>query len=90
MPKLTVKTEPCRENLLESLQNPSEGVQYLNACLEDEDAHVFLLAIRDVAAAQGGIGAVSRTAPRGSVQPAPPTEAPNRIVSLLVEHYAAL
>ena len=62
MPKLTVKTESYRESLLESLRNPDEAVQYLNACLEDEDARVFLLALRDVAEAHGGIRALSRTA----------------------------
>src|ERR1035441_7154465 len=62
MPKPTVKTEPYRESLLESLKNPEEAAQYLNACLEDEDAHVFLLALRDVADAHGGIRALSRTA----------------------------
>ena len=62
MPKATVKTEPYRENLLESLRNPDEAAQYLNACLEDEDARVFLLALRDVADARGGIRALSRDA----------------------------
>jgi probable addiction module antidote protein len=62
MPRLAVKTEPYRESLLESLRNPEEAAQYLNACLEDEDARVFLLALRDVAEAHGGIRALSRTA----------------------------
>jgi probable addiction module antidote protein len=62
MPKLTVKTESYRESLLESLRNPDEAAQYLNACLEDEDPHVFLLALRDVADAHGGIRALSHTA----------------------------
>jgi len=62
MPKLMVKTEPYRKSLLESLRNPDEAAQYLNACLEDEDARVFLLALRDVAEAHGGIRALSRTA----------------------------
>ena len=44
MPKPTVKTESYRESLLESLRDPDEAAQYLNACLEDEDARVFLLA----------------------------------------------
>ena len=47
---------------MESLGNPDEAAQYLNACLEDEDARVFLLALRDVAGARGGIKAVSRDA----------------------------
>jgi probable addiction module antidote protein len=61
MPKLTVKTEPYRESLLESLRNPDEAAEYLNGCLQDEDARVFLLALRDVAEAHGGVGALSRT-----------------------------
>jgi probable addiction module antidote protein len=62
MPRATVKTEPYRDNLLESLKNPEEAAQYLNACLEDDDARVFLLALRDVADARGGIRALSRDA----------------------------
>ncbi len=54
MPKQTIKTESYRESLLESLQNPEDAAQYLNACLEDEDARVFLMALRDVAEARGG------------------------------------
>ncbi|HWZ29754.1 MAG TPA: addiction module antidote protein [Bryobacteraceae bacterium] len=60
MPKLLGNTESYRERLLESLRNPLEATQYLNACLEDEDARVFLLALRDVAEAHGGIRALSR------------------------------
>jgi probable addiction module antidote protein len=61
MPKLAAKTEPYQESLLKALRNPDEAAEYLNACLEDEDAHVFLLALRDVAEARGGIRALSRT-----------------------------
>ena len=60
MPKPTVKTELYREGLLESLRNPDEAAHYLNACLEDEDRRVFLLALRDIADAHGGVGALSR------------------------------
>jgi probable addiction module antidote protein len=60
MPRLTDKTESYRKVLLESLKNPEEAAHYLNACLEDDDAHVFLLALRDVADAHGGIRALSR------------------------------
>jgi probable addiction module antidote protein len=62
MPKPVPKTESYRENLLESLKNPDEAAQYLNACLEDEDARVFLMALRDVADAHGGVRAVSSAA----------------------------
>jgi len=61
MPKPTVKAESYRESLLEALRSPDEAAQYLNACLEDGDARVFLLALRDVAEAHGGIRALSRT-----------------------------
>jgi probable addiction module antidote protein len=60
MPKPTVRTESYRESLLESLKNPDEAAQYLNACLEDEDGRAFLLALRDVADARGGIRTLSR------------------------------
>ena len=62
MPRPTVRTESYRESLLKSLANPDEAAQYLNACLEDEDAWVFLLALRDVADARGGIRSLSRDA----------------------------
>ena len=62
MPKPTVKTKPYRESLLDSLKDPDEAAQYLNACLEDEDERVFLLALRDVADAHGGIRVLSRNA----------------------------
>ena len=39
--------------LIESLKDPEEAKAYLNAALEDEDYHVFLLALRDVATAFG-------------------------------------
>jgi probable addiction module antidote protein len=59
MRKAMVKTDSYRESLLESLRDPDEAAQYLNACLEDEDPRVFLLALRDVADARGGIRALS-------------------------------
>ena len=62
MPRTLVSTESYHESLLESLKNPDEAAQYLNACLEDDDARVFLLALRDVAEARGGIRALSRDA----------------------------
>ena len=44
------------ENVLdEDLRDPAEAVGYLNACLEDGDPEVFLLALRDVARARGGL-----------------------------------
>lgn len=59
MPRALVSTTAYRENLLESLKDPEEAAQYLNACLQDDDARVFLLALRDVAEARGGIRTLS-------------------------------
>ena len=39
--------------LLEDLQDPEEAAAYLEACLEDEDPAIFLLALRQVANAKG-------------------------------------
>lgn len=62
MPKRAASTESYRDSLLESLKDENEAAQYLNACLEDDDPRVFLLALRDVAEARGGIRTLSRTA----------------------------
>jgi len=48
------------EYLIESLKNPEEAAGYLNAALDDDDMEVFLLALRNVAQAQGGIGKLSQ------------------------------
>ena len=61
MPKITKTTEPYRDGLLKALKKPGDAAHYLNACLEDEDPRVFLLALRDVADAHGGIGALAES-----------------------------
>jgi probable addiction module antidote protein len=60
MPKRTGETESYRDNLLESLTNPEDAANYLNACFAGEDPRVFLLALGNVADAHGGILALSR------------------------------
>lgn len=50
------KVRDYKEHLLEQLQDPDEAAAYLNAALQDNDPHVFLLALRDIAEAQGGMG----------------------------------
>ena len=62
MPRAAIRTESYREKLLESLRDADEAAHYLSACLEDEDPRVFLLALRDVADAHGGVRALSREA----------------------------
>ena len=44
---------PYVEMLRERLQDPLYAAAYLNACLEDDDPDVFLLALHDVAGACG-------------------------------------
>ena len=46
-------TKNYQESLLQALQNPQEAAEYLTAALEDGDSAVFLLALRNVADAQG-------------------------------------
>ena len=53
------KTESYKKQLLKSLKDPEAAAHYLNACLEDEDPEVFLLALRDVAEARGGMRVVA-------------------------------
>lgn len=44
-----------QEYLLNSLKDPKEASNYLNAALEGGDIKVFLLALSNVAKAQGGV-----------------------------------
>jgi probable addiction module antidote protein len=49
------KSRRYEDVLDEDLQDRTEALGYLNACLEDGDPEVFLLALRDVARARGGV-----------------------------------
>ncbi len=49
------KTRSYKKSLIERLKEPKEAAAYLNAALEDDDLSVFLVALRDVATAHGGI-----------------------------------
>ena len=49
------KSRRYEDVLDEDHENPVEAADYLNACLEDDDPEVFLLALRDVARARGGV-----------------------------------
>ncbi len=50
------------EYLDERLQDPARAVGYLNASLEGGDPNVFLLALRDVARARGGVAKLAENA----------------------------
>jgi len=47
------------DSLIEQLKDPREASEYLNACLEDSE-EVFLLGLRNVVEARGGVGNLSR------------------------------
>lgn len=47
------KTKPFHDYLVESLKDPEEAAEYLNAVLEENDPKLFLAALRDVADAYG-------------------------------------
>jgi probable addiction module antidote protein len=49
------KSKAYQTELIESLRNPREAEDYLNAALEEDDPELFLLALRNVAEAQGGV-----------------------------------
>lgn len=51
-----------KELLKERLKSPKEAAAYLNAALEDEDPGVFLVALRDIAEANGGMTHLAREA----------------------------
>lgn len=52
-----------KEHLIESLKDPKEASAYLESCLEEaietREFGVFLLAVRDVVEAQGGVSNIS-------------------------------
>jgi len=48
-----------QKDLIESLKDPQEAAAYLNAALEDGDRESFLLALRNIAEANGGMKAVA-------------------------------
>ena len=48
------------DDLIESLKDPEHALGYLNAALEENHAPTFLLGLKYVARAQGGISKLSR------------------------------
>ncbi|MBI5885915.1 MAG: putative addiction module antidote protein [Deltaproteobacteria bacterium] len=59
---MTKKKTSYQEDLIEALKDPREAAEYLNAAIEDGDKEVFLLAMRNVAEAHGGMSAVAKKA----------------------------
>jgi len=51
-----------QKDLIEALKDPREAAAYLNAALEEGDKDAFLLALRNIAEANGGMKAVAEKA----------------------------
>lgn len=56
------KSKSYKTLLQERLKSPEEAAAYLNAALEDEDPGIFLVALRDIAAANGGMTHLAKEA----------------------------
>lgn len=56
------KITEYQKDLIEALKDPCEAAAYLNAAIEEGYREVFLLALRNVAEANGGMGAVAAKA----------------------------
>ncbi len=66
MEKTMARSRDYHELLIENLKNHDQAVAYLNAALEEslkgdpESQYLFLVALRNVAEAHGGIGNLAR------------------------------
>jgi probable addiction module antidote protein len=60
--ELTKSKTTYQEDLIESLKDLREAAAYLNAAMEKGDQALFLLALRNVAEAQGGMAKVAEKA----------------------------
>ena len=56
------RTRDYQETLIKGLKDPLEAAEYLNAALEQGDQEMFLVALRNVAQARGGLSQLSRAA----------------------------
>lgn len=54
-----MKQTEYQKDLIKSLKDPEEAAAYLNAAMEEGDRETFLLALRNIAEANGGIKAVA-------------------------------
>lgn len=59
------KSASYNDNLMKWLQDPENAAEYINAAIEDGDKAVFLLALRQVAQARGGMAEVAEKAHLG-------------------------
>ncbi len=57
-----LRVTPYQQDLIEALKDPEEAAAYLNAALEEGDRAAFLLALRNVAEANGGMAVLAERA----------------------------
>lgn len=55
-----MRSKSYHDSLIQSLKDPEEAAGYLNVALEDGDKKMFLIALRNVAEAYGGMAKISR------------------------------
>jgi probable addiction module antidote protein len=55
------KSRSYQSKLIEDLRDPTEAAEYLNAALEEGDRELFLLSLRNVAEAKGGISKLAES-----------------------------
>jgi len=60
-----MKSIAYQDYLIESLRNSEEAAGYLNAALKGGDIDVFLLALRNVIEAQGGVTQLAKKTRKG-------------------------
>jgi len=51
-----------QDSLIEDLKNPEEASEYLNIALEEGDKEAFLIALKNVTMARGGVTKVAKEA----------------------------
>lgn len=56
------KKSSYQKDLIESLKDPRETAVYLNAAIDEKDRAIFLLALRNVAKAHGGMASIAAKA----------------------------
>lgn len=55
-----MRLKDYKTDLLKKLRDPEFAAEYLTQTLAEKDAEAFLIALRDVVEAAGGVGALSR------------------------------
>ena len=57
-----IKQTEYQKDLIEALKDPQEAAAYINAAIEEGDRETFLLALRNVAEANGGMKSIAEKA----------------------------